>query len=332
MENYKAFEVTENEDGSFSQAVVTKEVPSLEEGNVLIEVEFSAINYKDALSSTGNKGVTRQYPHVPGIDAAGTVLQSSDDKFSVGQKVVVTGHDLGMNTDGGFGQVIHVPAEWVHALPEGLSTSDAAVLGTAGITASLCIDKLLMTGLKPEDGPVVVTGSTGGVGSVAVALLSAMGFEVHAISGKADQYDALKALGASEIFGREELGESSKRPMLKARWAGAVDTVGGVPLENVLKSLKPQGAAAICGLVASPELDMTVFPFILRGVNLLGVDSAEVPASKKADMWSLMQKYLSVLAKYQDWVTEIEMDQLPEYVDKILKGKVAGRTLVKLQA
>ncbi|GAA3913759.1 YhdH/YhfP family quinone oxidoreductase [Litoribacillus peritrichatus] len=330
MESYQAFEVTENSEGAFEQQVVTRSVPELEEGKVLIRVRYSAINFKDALSSTGNKGVTREYPHVPGIDAAGEVLQSSSDRFSVGQPVVVTGHDLGMNTDGGFGQVISVPVDWVHALPESLSVRNAAVLGTAGITASLCIDKLLMTGLKPSDGPVLVTGSTGGVGSVAIALLFGLGFEVHAITGKAAQHDALKALGVTEIFGREELSEPSKRPILKGRWAAAIDTVGGVPLENVLKSLKPQGSAAICGLVASPTLNMTVFPFILKGINLLGVDSAEVTPQKKADMWRFMIENQAALTKYQDWVTEIGLAQLPEYVDKILQGKIAGRTLVSL--
>lgn len=330
MDSYQAFEVTEMDDGSFSQAVVTKAVPSLKEGHVLVKVDYSAINYKDALSSTGNKGVTREYPHVPGIDAAGVVMASSTPEFTEGQPVVVTGHDLGMNTDGGYGQVIQVPASWVHVLPEGFSTRDAAVLGTAGITASLCIDKLLMTGIGPESGPVLVTGATGGVGSMAIALLASMGFEVHAISGKPDQYEALKALGVKEIFGREELSESSKRPMLKGRWAAAIDTVGGVPLENVLKSLLPQGTAAICGLVASPALDMTVFPFILRGINLVGVDSAEVPSSKKAAMWDFMAEHAAILKKYESWVAPIELQQLPEYIDRILKGGVAGRTLVKV--
>jgi alcohol dehydrogenase len=330
MEHYQAFEVTESEDGSFSQHIVEKLVPELEEGKVLIKVEYSAINFKDALSSTGNKGVTRTYPHIPGIDASGVVLESSDTRLSVGQRVVVTGHDLGMNTAGGYGQVVHVPADWVHALPDDIATSDAAVLGTAGITASLCIDKLLMTGITPSSGPILVTGATGGVGSVAVALLHSMGFEVHAVSGKEAQYDALQALGVSEVFGREELSESNKRPMLKARWAGAIDTVGGVPLENVLKSLMPQGTAAICGLVASPALSMTVFPFILRGINLVGIDSAEVPSSKKAAMWNLMYEHKSALASYRSWVTEISLGQLPEYIDQILKGQVAGRTLVKV--
>ncbi|GLQ32258.1 YhdH/YhfP family quinone oxidoreductase [Litoribrevibacter albus] len=328
--SYQAFEVTEQDDGSFAQAIVTKDVPSLKEGHVLIKVEYSAINYKDALSSTGNKGVTREYPHVPGIDASGTVLSSSSDEFKAGQQVVVTGHDLGMNTDGGYGQVIHVPESWVHSLPEGFSTQDAAVLGTAGITASLCIDKLLMTGIGPESGPVLVTGATGGVGSIAVALLVDMGFEVYAVSGKADQHERLRALGVTEVFGREELSESNKRPLLKGRWAAAIDTVGGVPLENILKSLMPQGTAAICGLVSSPALAMTVFPFILRGINLVGIDSAEVSSAKKAAMWAFMQEHSSILQGYQDWVTPITLDQLPEYIDRILKGGAAGRTLVKV--
>lgn len=330
MDSYQAFEVTEMDDGTFSHAVVTKPVPPLSDGHVLIKVAYSAINYKDALSSTGNKGVTREYPHVPGIDASGTVLASSTSEFSEGQSVVVTGHDLGMNTDGGFGQVIQVPSSWVHPLPSGFTAENAAVLGTAGITASLCIDKLLMTGVGPEGGPVLVTGATGGVGSVAVALLANMGFEVHAISGKSEHYEALKALGVKEIFGREELSEASKRPMLKGRWAAAIDTVGGVPLENILKSLLPQGTAAICGLVVSPSLNMTVFPFILRGINLVGIDSAEVPSSKKSAMWDFMAEHAAILKKYQSWVTPIELEQLPEYIERILKGEVAGRTLVKV--
>lgn len=330
MESYCAYQVSETAEGQFVPALVELPTPECGEGNVLIRVRFSAVNYKDALSANGNKGVTRHYPHVPGVDASGEVIASSVPEFNVGDQVVVTGHDLGMNTAGGYGQVIHVPADWVHALPDGLSLSSAAALGTAGITAALCIDKLLKAGVTVESGPVLVTGATGGVASITIAMLAQMGFEVHALTGKTEQVDALTKLGVSQVFGRDVLTDENPRPMLKPMWAGAIDTLGGAPLANLLKLIKPEGAVAACGLVAGTALNSTVFPFILRGVSLLGVDSVEIPRSRKHEMWQMIAEHKAFIAAYQDWIESVDLNNLTTALETVVNGKAVGRYLVAL--
>ncbi|KRP35962.1 MAG: quinone oxidoreductase, partial [OM182 bacterium BACL3 MAG-120531-bin86] len=277
MSTYKAFEVREETEKNFVGTIVEKSALELAEGSVSIEVCYSSVNYKDALSASGSKAVTREYPHVPGIDAAGTVLASTDSNFAVGDEVVVTGYDLGMNTAGGFGQQVTVPGGWVTKLPVGLSLRDSMVLGTAGLTAGLCVNKLLLNGITPEAGKVLVTGATGGVGIIACALLVKLGFEVVASTGKLAETAKLTALGVSEVISREAFSEENPRPMLKESYAAAVDVAGGTTLVNVIKSLSYGGSVAACGLVDSPALSATVLPFILRGVNLLGVDSVELP-------------------------------------------------------
>ena len=281
MSTYKAFEVREETEKNFVGTIVEKSALELAEGSVSIEVCYSSVNYKDALSASGSKAVTREYPHVPGIDAAGTVLASTDSNFAVGDEVVVTGYDLGMNTAGGFGQQVTVPGGWVTKLPVGLSLRDSMVLGTAGLTAGLCVNKLLLNGITPEAGKVLVTGATGGVGIIACALLVKLGFEVVASTGKLAETAKLTALGVSEVISREAFSEENPRPMLKESYAAAVDVAGGTTLVNVIKSLSYGGSVAACGLVDSPALSATVLPFILRGVNLLGVDSVELPLAQK---------------------------------------------------
>lgn len=330
VDSYRAYQVSETEEGKFTGNVVNLPMPDCGEGEVLIRVRFSAVNYKDALSANGNKGVTRNYPHVPGVDASGEVLVSGDSAFEVGDKVVVTGHDLGMNTSGGYGQVIKVPADWVHVLPEGVDLASAAALGTAGITAALCIDKLLKAGIHKASGPVLVTGATGGVSSVAIAMLAQMGFEVHALTGKREQVEALTQLGVSEVVGREVLTDENPRPMLKPLWAAAIDTLGGNPLANLLKLIKPEGAVSACGLVAGTELNSTVFPFILRGVSLLGVDSVEIPRARKREMWQLISDNKNFLSVYKPWIKEVTLDELDQALDTVLKGRAVGRYLVNL--
>ena len=329
MSTFKALQASEGQDGAFVQRVVERDVADLPAGDVLVRVRYSSLNFKDALSASGNRGVTRQFPHTPGIDAAGTVVESAVGEFAVGDEVIVTGYDLGMNTAGGFGQYIRVPAPWLIKRPQGLSLREAMVLGTAGLTAALCVDKLESAGLDPQAGPVLVTGASGGVGSVAVALLSSLGYTVAAATGKAEQAGYLRSLGATQIVTREALQEGLEKPMLKERWAGAVDTVGGDILFNVVKSLRYGGSVACCGLTAGVAFKANVMPFILRGVNLLGVDSVELPLVVKASMWDKLSLQWK-LANLDELSREISLDALPEAIAAILAGKQVGRLLVNL--
>lgn len=327
--NFQAYEISEGEDGKFSGAVVTRQVDQLPAGEVLVEVQYSCLNYKDALSANGNRGVTQNYPHTPGIDAAGIVKASETDRFSPGQEVIASGYDLGMNTAGTFAELIRVPANWVLPLPEGLSVRESMIIGTAGFTAAQCVEKLMHNGLEAGDGPVVVTGASGGVGIMAVALLAKLGFSVTASTGKEASHELLKSLGAAEIIDRNVLSEANPRPMLKSQWAGAVDVVGGETLSNVIKSLRYGGSVACCGLVESPEFPATVFPFILRAANLLGIDSAEAPPEKKIALWKRLASDWKPDG-LEDIATEIGLDQLGDSLDKVLHGQALGRFLLRL--
>lgn len=327
--SFKAYEVSEGEDGKFSGRIVSREVDQLPAGEVLVQVQYSCLNYKDALSNIGNRGVTRNYPHTPGIDAAGVVRKSYSDRFSSGQQVIATGYDLGMNTAGTFAEMIRVPADWVLPLPEGLSARESMIIGTAGFTAAQCVEKLMHNGLEAGDGPVLVTGASGGVGIMAVALLAKLGFAVTASTGKEASHELLKALGAAEIIDRNVLSEANPRPMLKQQWAGAVDVVGGETLSNVVKSLRYGASVACCGLVESPEFPATVFPFILRAANLLGIDSAEAPPEKKIALWKRLASDWKP-AGLENIATEIGLDQLSESLNKVLRGQALGRFLLRL--
>ena len=331
MSTYKAFEVREETEKKFVGAIVEKSALELVEGSVSIEVHYSSVNYKDALSASGSKAVTREYPHVPGIDAAGKVLASTDSNFAVGDEVVVTGYDLGMNTAGGFGQQVTVPGGWVTKLPVGLSLRDSMVLGTAGLTAGLCVNKLLLNGITPEAGKVLVTGATGGVGIIACALLVKLGFEVVASTGKLAETAKLMALGVSEVISREAFSEENPRPMLKESYAAAVDVAGGTTLVNVIKSLSYGGSVAACGLVDSPALSATVLPFILRGVNLLGVDSVELPLAQKQQIWNLFANEWA-LTDIDSLAETIGLSELPAVLAKVLAGGAVGRYVLDLRA
>ena len=330
MSQYKAYEVVEVADKQYQGSVVEKSEDGLSDGELLIEVLYSSLNYKDALSASGNKGVTRHYPHVPGIDAVGTVLTSDNSQFSKEQVVLVTGYDLGMNTSGGFGQRIRVPASWVLPLPSGMDPATSMRLGTAGLTAGLCVDALLKNGLKVDHGEVLVTGSTGGVGIIAVGILAKLGFQVVASTGKPEAEQLLKTMGASGIIDRNEFGEPSSRPLLAERWAAAIDVVGGDTLFNVIKGLKYGGSVAACGLVQSLMFQASVLPFILRGVNLLGVDSVELPLMQKERIWRKLASEWKVGALDQV-CTEIGLDQLEASLATILSGGAVGRFLLNLQ-
>lgn len=326
MTQFKAFWV-EKTDDAVEHSIIERSVEDLPAGDVLVEVQYSSLNYKDALSAKGMPGVTRNYPHTPGIDAAGVVVESASPAYTPGQEVIVIGFDLGMNTPGGYGGYIRVPAGWVTPLPSGLSLRDSMILGTAGLTAALCFDKLVRMGAAPADGPVIVTGATGGVGSVAVALLAQQGFEVVASSGKADQADYLRALGAAEVVGRETLSEENSRPMSAEVYGHGIDTVGGEILSNVIKSLKHSGSVAICGLVASPVFSTTVLPFILRNVNVLGIDSVELSIDEKTRVWQHLATDWQV-PHLETMVREVSLGDLSAEIDRIFAGGMTGRTLV----
>ncbi|WP_417787846.1 YhdH/YhfP family quinone oxidoreductase [Stutzerimonas xanthomarina] len=328
MASFKALQ-TDETGGRFETRLIERDTSELPAGEVLIRVRYSSLNYKDALSASGNRGVTRNFPHTPGIDAAGTVAESTVADFAVGDEVIVTGYDLGMNTPGGFGQYIRVPAGWVIKRPVGLSLRESMALGTAGLTAALCIEKLEQAGLEPTDSPILVTGATGGVGSIAIALLSRLGYKVAAVTGKAEQGDYLRKLGATQIIERSALQAGTEKPLLKEQWAAAVDTVGGDILFNVVKSLQRGGSVACCGLTAGTNFQANVLPFILRGVNLLGVDSVEIPLVVKASIWDKLSVQWK-LPDLDDLAQEISLEQLPEAIKRILSGQQTGRMLVRL--
>ena len=330
MTTFRAFLVEKNEDRTFTRSVVDRELDDLPAGELLIDVNFSSLNYKDALSATGNPGVTRSYPHTPGIDAAGTILESTVANFTAGDEVVVIGFDLGMNTSGGFGERVRVPAAWAVPLPQGLSLEEAMTLGTAGFTAALSIHKLERTGMSPEGGPILVSGATGGVGSVAIKLLDQLGYEPHAVTGKEDQHEFLKSIGAREILSREDLEAGGDRPLLKEQWGGVVDTVGGGMLFNAIKGLRYGQSAAACGLVSSPNIPATVLPFILRHVNLLGIDSVELPLPEKIEIWDKLAGVWKLTGLTELKKSTLSLNTLSEAIETILDGEMVGRGVVDL--
>jgi putative YhdH/YhfP family quinone oxidoreductase len=324
--NYKAFVTKESDDG-FTNSIEDLSTSNLQSNDLLVKVSYSSLNYKDALSASGNKGVTREYPHTPGIDAVGKVVESNSSDFKVGENIVVTGYDLGMNTYGGFGQYISIPADWAISLPKELSEAEAMSIGTAGLTAGLCVRKLLMNDLAPDSGDVLVTGASGGVGSVAVMILSKLGFRVTALTGKTDQIDYLESLGASSIIMRNEMEEQGK-PLQKGLYQGGVDTVGGNILSNFISQTSQRGAITCCGNVAGDKLQTSVFPFILRGVSLIGIDSAESLLEVKKEVWNNFSKDWKI--DLEKITKEVRLDSLSDEVEKILKGEQVGRIRVNL--
>ena len=325
---YKAL-VTEETGNGYVSSIKTLDTDQLPDGEVLVKVYYSSLNYKDALSATGNKGVTKNYPHTPGIDASGVVESSDSKEFKAGDQVVVSGYDLGMNTAGGFAEYIRVPAQWVVKLPEGLSMKEAMIIGTAGFTAGISVTRMSEL-VKPEAGKIIVTGATGGVGSVALSILNGLGYETVAVSGKESEHNFLKSLGASEIITREEFALVDKRPILSSRFAGGIDTVGGPILENVIKTLNPLGAVTTCGSVSATQLNMSVFPFILRGISLIGVSAQNYPMHLREPLWKKLSSDWKP-AHLMELYNEITLDELVSAIDLILQGKLKGRTLVKIQ-
>ena len=326
---YKAMVITELEGGVFSREILTKNISDLPAGDVLINVKYSSLNFKDALSANGNKGVTRKYPHTPGIDAAGIVAESGNSKLKVGDEVLVTGYDFGMNTSGGFAEYIRVPAEWVLKLPKNLTLKESMIYGTAGFTSAISVSKLMDCRVKPTSGDILVTGATGGVGSVAVAILSKLGYSVIAGTGKAQAKDMLLNLGAKDIILREELDDQSGKALVKGRWAGVIDTVGGNILATSIKSTQYGGCVTCCGNVASHELSTTVYPFIIRGVSLMGVDSVQCDMETREELWNKLSDEWKPSNLHNN-IQEVNLEGLSDKIDEIMNGKVQGRVVVKI--
>ena len=329
MSTFKAYLVSETEDGKYEGKIIDKSFVELPEGEVLIKVEYSSLNYKDALSCIGNKGVTRKYPHTPGIDAAGVVAESSSDVFKEGDAVLVTGYDLGMNTSGGFAEYIRVPAGWVVPMPDNMSAKEAMTVGTAGFTAAMSVMALQEEGISADRGDILVTGSTGGVGSIATAILADDGYSVYAGTRKESEKDFLVSQGAKDIISYDDVTKGSEKPMMKPRWAGGVDTVGGDVLSALIKSASYGGCVANCGLAGGIELNINVFPFILRGVSLRGIDSVECPMGYRLKVWeNIAGSWKSSVLK--GGATEISLEEVDDVVSKMLKGQIRGRYIVKI--
>jgi len=322
---YSAYYV-EEKDGSFSSSIAQLELQKPAEGFVQIKVSYSSLNYKDALSASGNKGVTRNYPFVPGIDAAGIITDGNSSQFEDGDEVIVTGYDMGMNTPGGFGEYINVPANWVVKKPINITAIEAMSIGTAGLTAAASVLKIQKSSGE-SDLPVLVSGATGGVGSIGVMLMSKLGFEVSALTGKSSSIDFLRSIGANNIILRDEYLEAPSKPMEKPLFSSAIDTVGGNILSRMLPQISPHGLVACCGNVAGIEVNTTVFPFILRGIMLAGIDSAESPIEFKTKIWNkFANEWRLDLSSVIKVVTK---ENLQQEIDLILKGGQQGRVVLK---
>ncbi|MFP4368143.1 MAG: YhdH/YhfP family quinone oxidoreductase [Candidatus Kapaibacterium sp.] len=328
MKKFKALWVEEKNDGSFTRGISERSIDSLPQNDILIRVHYSSLNYKDALSARGHKGITRKYPFTPGIDAAGIVEEDRSGKFKPGQEVIVTGYDLGMNTSGGFGQYIRVPSEWAVKLPAGISLKKSMMYGTAGFTAGICIHEFLVHDITPDKGKILVTGATGGVGSCAVGMLSKIGFDVIASTGK-DAADYLNGLGAKDIAGREDILDKKGRPILSARWSGVIDNVGGSTLADVIKSTDRRGIVCCLGNVAGDKFESYVYPFILRGIKLVGIDSAERPMELRLKIWDKIASNWGF--NIENIIKEVSLEDLEPEIQKILEGGQKGRVLVNLK-
>ena len=320
---YRSFVVRDTGNGEFVGSVEEKDTQDLPAKEILIRVHYSSLNYKDALSATGNRGVTRRYPHTPGIDAAGVVEISTVSSFQPGDKVIVSGYDLGMNHPGGFSEYVQVPAAWVVKLPEGLSLEQSMMMGTAGFTAGRCVEMLIRQGCLPGDGDILVTGATGGVGSISVAILAKLGFVVTALTGKKED-TFLKELGACSVLARGEFLRTRKKMLLPEKWVGVVDTLGGEYLETAIKETRYDGVVTSCGNAASGDLALTVYPFIIRGVRLIGIDSARCSMAVRERVWHLLATEYK-FSQLDQLVSVITLEQLDDAIQRMLAGKLRGQ-------
>ncbi|MEV5114673.1 acryloyl-CoA reductase [Peribacillus frigoritolerans] len=322
--------VVNKQDDQFTVNIQELSLDDLPQGEVLIRVHYSGVNYKDSLAAIPNGNIVSSYPIVPGIDMAGVVVSSEDSRFKEGDEVIATSYGIGVSQSGGYSQFARVPAEWIVPLPDGLTMKEAMIIGTAGFTAALSVLRLEENNLTPELGSVLVTGATGGVGSFAVSILSKLGYSVEASTGKESEHGYLKAIGASTIVSREDVYDGKLRALGKQKWSGAVDPVGGEPLASVLSQIKYGGAVAVSGLTAGTSLPATVFPFILRGVNLLGIDSVNCPMDTRLKVWHRLATDFKLEDLEQLVQQEITLKELPDVLPTLLKGEARGRTIVKL--
>jgi len=329
MNSFRALIAEQRGDDDVVRELSTLEPDALPDGEVTVRVAFSSVNYKDALATTAKGQVARISPLVPGIDLAGEVVDSSAPGISEGQQVLAHGYEIGVARHGGYAEYARVPADWVVPLPDGLDARQAMALGTAGYTAALSVHLLEERGLAPDQGPVLVTGATGGVGSVAVGILAERGYEVVGSTGKESEHDYLRGLGASDVVSREEATAESERPLEKERWAGAVDPVGGPALAYILRTLRYGGAAAVSGLTGGIAVKATVLPFVLRGVAVIGVDSVATPIELRRAVWERLGGDLRPRG-LEDMIVEVPLEGVEEVLDRILTGGVRGRTVVRI--
>ena len=326
---FQAFIVHKNEQ-DFTSGFKQLTPDDLPHGDVLIKVAYSSVNYKDGLASIPEGKIVRNYPFVPGIDLAGIVAESTDNRFKEGDEVIATSYALGVSHFGGYSEYARVPADWIVPLPTGLTLKEAMALGTAGFTAALAIHQLEKNGLQPQNGPVLVTGATGGVGSIGVDILHSLGYTVAASTDKSSEHDYLKELGASEILSREETSAESTRPLDKERWAGSLDSVGGSTLAYLLRSTKYGGSIAAYGNTGGPNLNTTVFPFILRAINLLGIESVNCPMGLRDQLWQRLASNYKPKHLLDTIGYEVPFEELPQALATILKGGIRGRTIIKI--
>lgn len=331
MKSFKAFLIEQDAERKLTAGFQTLSEDQLDKGDVLIRVAYSSINYKDALAATGRGRIIRRYPCIGGIDMAGVVERSAAPRFKPGDKVIATSYDLGVAHHGGYAEYALVPGGWVLPLPQGMDLRQAMALGTAGFTAALGVQRMEENGLKPENGAVIVTGATGGVGSLAIDMLAGRGYEVVALTGKADQADWLKSIGASRVIVRSELDLANIKPLDKGVWAGAVDNLGGDVLAWIISGMKPWGTIASIGLAASTDLNTTVMPFILRGASLLGIDSGYAPAAIRERVWARLASDLR--PRHLDALTrEVPFENLPAEFDHFIAGQAHGRVVVRIDS
>ncbi|WP_438350221.1 acryloyl-CoA reductase [Paenibacillus sp. FA6] len=330
MNSFQAFMIRKDDQG-FRSGVETLNIDQLPEGDVTVEVEYSSVNYKDGLANSSEGRIVKSYPFIPGIDLAGTVVESNHPRFQSGDVVLCTGFGLGEVHFGGYSRLARVSGDWLVSLPQGLNSKEAMGIGTAGFTAALSVERLILNGLTPERGPVLVTGATGGVGSVAVNILAQLGFEVVASTGKVDtQSEWLQQLGATLVVSREEIIAPPKGVLAKERWAGVVDPVGGSHLAGLLKTVQYGGGVALSGLTGGGSFESTVYPFILRGIQLLGIDSVYCPMEHRQAIWTKLGAAWKPVKVLEGGITEISLHELPDVLENILQGGAVGRTVVKL--
>jgi acrylyl-CoA reductase (NADPH) len=328
-DTFKALVVSIDNNKNYTREIKNRKLTDLVKGDILIRVNYSSINYKDILSVTGNPGVTRRYPHTPGIDAAGVVVKSNSNDFQEGDKIIVISHDLGMNTPGGFSEYISVPSSWISKLPVNLTLRESMIFGTAGFTAAIAVQEIINQKITPNSGPIIVSGATGGVGSLSISFLSKLGYEVIASSGKTESYDYLKSIGANEVIGREALSDTSKMPQLKEKWIAGIDTVGGLSLTTMLKSCKKYGSIISTGNITSQNLEISILPFILRGIKLIGINSEFKNMIERNEIWDKIANEWKP-ACLEKIVKDCKLDDLDFEIENAINGKQIGRVVVSL--